>query len=162
MKVLLLFDSIDMDDNNSITANTYSCGNHSLSAVKVEKPNAIHLSVENNSLFIRGNNGNEIYNGNLGNDTHLIILSHWGHQNRACSRLFFNNREISYNEHNRQSLDSTFLKGFWKRVHSAPKILVCKGRSEAMSKIIQIFSRNVNEKINKLAENLEKECYERD
>jgi hypothetical protein len=54
------------------------------------------------------------------------------------------------------------LNGYWKKVHGAPKILVCKGRFDGMNKVIQAFASNSSENINKLAENLEKNEYERD
>jgi hypothetical protein len=159
MKVLLLFDDIDMGKNNSITAKTYPAGNHKLSTVKINGISDIRLSVEDNSLLLRVNNDRcEIYNEGLDNQTHLIILSHWCEMDRACSRLFFNNSEISYKN---QCLQVPSLKGYWNRVHSDPKVLVCKGKFEGMSTIIRIFDSNDNETIDKLAGYLEEKKYER-
>lgn len=158
--MLLLFDEIDNGRNNSITANTYSCGIHKLSTVKIDGESDIRLCIENNSLLLRVNNNRcEKYNEGLDNQTHLIILSHWNELNRACSRLFFNNSEIIYNK---QCLQSGSFGGYWKRVHSDPKVLVCKGKFEGMSKIIRAFASNDHQTIDNIAINLENNEYERD
>jgi len=157
MKVLLLFDDIDNRKNNSVfVPNNYSFNGDHLWMINIEGINKIHLSIEEKKLYVRGESQSEIYKGDLDESTYLIILSHWGDQNRKCSGIFYNNSKVM----NYGACLDLDLEGYWKRIHNEPKILLCEGKYEGMGKLIRSFASKENETIRKLEENLENNEYE--